>query len=440
MDQKRKKLSIFLLTIGPGLLVAATGVGAGDLASGALAGSNVGLAILWSVPLGAFLKYVLNEGLTRWQLATGQTLLEGAILRLGKPVQYLFIVYLLIWSYYVGVALMGACGVTLHAMIPIFDKASTAKVVFGIAASLAGCGLVMLGGFKLFERIMNVTIVVMFVIVITTALLICKDWGGVFQGLLTPQIPAGGLGWTLALMGGVGGTLTVLCYGYWIREKGRTDKSDLKTCRLDLAVAYIATALFGIAMVIIGSEIQVEGKGAGLIVTLADALEKPLGPAGRWLFLIGAFGALFSSLLGVWQAVPYIFADFCRLTKELKTPTDSGPKKMTIIDEKGSAYRGYLFAITLVPMVGLMYSFTQMQLIYAVFGAFFMPLLAAVLLIMNNRESWVGADMKNRWFSNSVLVLTLVFFIGVGGRKLLKKISPKKETTQTQNKVSGEKK
>ena len=45
-----------LKIIGPGLLIAATGVGAGDLAGGAFAGSKLGVAVLWAVLLGAFFK------------------------------------------------------------------------------------------------------------------------------------------------------------------------------------------------------------------------------------------------------------------------------------------------------------------------------------------------------------------------------------------------
>ena len=43
MAGRRTKL---LAIIGPGILVAATGVGAGDLATGALAGSKLGVALL----------------------------------------------------------------------------------------------------------------------------------------------------------------------------------------------------------------------------------------------------------------------------------------------------------------------------------------------------------------------------------------------------------
>ncbi len=60
-----KKLN-FLSIVGPGMLVAATGVGGGDLAAATFSGAKLGVAILWAVHLGAFFKFVLNESLTRW--------------------------------------------------------------------------------------------------------------------------------------------------------------------------------------------------------------------------------------------------------------------------------------------------------------------------------------------------------------------------------------
>ena len=110
----------FMLLIGPGILVAATGIGAGDLATAAFTGSHLGVAVLWAVPVGAAMKFVVSEGLARWQLSTGTTLLKGASLRLGRPVQYIFLVYLLLWSFFVGSALISACGVTAQAIFPFW--------------------------------------------------------------------------------------------------------------------------------------------------------------------------------------------------------------------------------------------------------------------------------------------------------------------------------
>src|SRR5690606_16969255 len=98
------------LMIGPGLLLAATGVGSGDLATGGIAGSLLGPAVLWAVLVGAVLKYVVTEGLTRWQLATGETLLEGVVRRLGPVVVWLFLPYLLLWSFFVGSAQVSEIG------------------------------------------------------------------------------------------------------------------------------------------------------------------------------------------------------------------------------------------------------------------------------------------------------------------------------------------
>jgi Mn2+/Fe2+ NRAMP family transporter len=395
-----------LAVIAPGFLVAATGVGAGDLATASFAGSQLGLTILWAVIVGGLLKFILTEGLARWQLVTGQTFLEGVAHRFGHIVGWLFLPYLLLWSFFVGSAIMSACGITLHAMIPVFNDAANGKVFFGILSSLIGLGFVLAGGFQLFEKVMGICIGIMFITVMVTALLLWPGTTEVISGLLIPVIPdAQGLGitWTVALIGGVGGTLTILCYGYWIREKGRMGTDAIKICRIDLAIGYSMTILFGVAMVIIGSTIKIEGQGAGLLVTLAESLEKSLGFWGRWLFLIGAFSAIFSSLLGVWQAVPYLFADIWSLFIKRTDQTSSG--NIT----KSMPYRVYLFAIAFLPMLGLLMSFKEVQKLYAVIGAMFFPLLAIALLILNGKGAWVG-DFTNRPLTIVMLLATLAFF------------------------------
>jgi Mn2+/Fe2+ NRAMP family transporter len=407
----RSKPAILSL-IGPGLLVAATGVGAGDLATASFAGSQLGTAILWAVVVGAFLKFALTEGLARWQLATGETLLEGAVHRLGRGVGWLFLPYLLLWSFFVGSALMSACGVTLHAMIPVFEDPSQGKVVFGMLSSVVGLTLVLTGGYRLFARVMSISIGVMFVTVLVTAALVWPSTSEVVRGLVLPSIPDlrdGGLTWTVALMGGVGGTLTILCYGYWLREEGRSGAQALRACRIDLGVAYTMTALFGIAMVIIGSTVEIEGSGSNLLVTLAERLAGPLGAPGKWVFLVGALGAVFSSLLGCWQALPYLFADVWALARQ----RPSVDALEAAIDTRSIPYRVYQLAIATVPMLGLFFGFREVQKVYAVVGALFIPMLALILLILNGRRAWVGA-LKNRGLTVAVLLITLIFFAWIG--------------------------
>ena len=403
--------------IGPGLLVAATGIGAGDLATASFAGSRLGTTVLWAALAGAFLKFVANEGLARWQLATGTTLLEGVVRHFGRLTGWFFLAYLVFWTFFVASALMSACGVTLHALIPVFEDARDGKVVFGILSSLTGVILVLRGGYALFSKIMQVCIGLMFITVMATAVTVWPGTGEVLQGLFVPSVPdhEGGLSWMVALMGGIGGTVTVLCYGYWIREAGRTGKEDLRICRIDLAVAYAVTALFGIAMVIIGSTIEIEGRGATLLVTLSERLVESLGPAGGWIFLVGAVGAVFSSLLGVWQAVPYLFADLWGL---LRGPVRDASKGETKVDTRAPAYRGYLAAMALLPMAGLFRGFGEVQKFYAVVGAWFFPILALALLLLNGRSGWVGRSYRNQPLTMAALIGVLLFFAWIAWRAL----------------------
>lgn len=413
-----KKALALLGTIGPGILVAATGVGAGDLATATFTGSKLGTAVVWAVIVGAALKYLLNEGLTRWQLATETTLLEGCVTHLGRWVQWVFVVYLLVWSYLVAMALMSACGVAAQAMFPVFKDVATGKIVFGILHSLIAVALVRLGGYKLFEKVMSVCIAVMFAVIVVTAVALHPPWGELARGLFVPTIPdfsGEGLAWTIALLGGVGGTVTVLCYGYWIREEGRTGRAELNLCRLDLAVGYGMTAIFGICMIVIGDCIgEIEGSGATLIINIAATLNELFGHFGglaRWAFLLGAWGAFFSSLLGVWQSVPYLFTDFWGMVT-----LPEGQDEKPVVDTKSLPYRAYLVGIAVVPITGLvLFDFRTAVKIYAVIGALFIPMLATVLLSLNGNGNLVGDAHRNSRFTTALLVITLLVFVIAGG-------------------------
>ncbi len=402
-----------LAALAPGILVAATGVGAGDLLTASIAGSAVGVAILWAAPAGAVLKYFLTEGVARWQMATGTTLLEGWVTRLGPWWLWIFLMYLLLWSFFVGGALVSACGLAATGLLPLGEDLRVSKALWGVLHSVAGYVLVRIGGFRLFEKMMSAMIGLMFVTVILTAFLMRPDWSAVLRGCLVPGIPEKGVGWLIGVIGGVGGTVTLLSYGYWIREKQRSGMAGLAASRIDLGVGYLMTALFGIAMVMIGSRVSIE-KGPTVALELAGQLESVLGPAGRWVFLFGFWGAVFSSLLGVWQSVPYLFADLAGLT---------GRQRRAALDSLSETrlYRWVLLGMTVVPLCLLWISVQQVQLVYAIVGAFFMPLLALSLLIMNNREAWVGASFRNGWVANSALLITLLFFACVAAREIARR-------------------
>lgn len=412
----RRSPSVFTI-IAPGILVAATGVGAGDLLTATLAGSEVGLAVLWAVLAGAILKWTLNEGLARWQLATDSTLLEGWVWNLGGWIQWVFLAYLILFTLPVGGALASACGVAGSAFIPLSDDPDRTKIIWGAMHSFAGYALVRYGSFRLFELLMSACIGVMFVTVVLTVLLMGPDWAAIARGFI-PSVPASGSAWLLGVMGGVGGTVTMMSYGYWIREQDRRGRENVRICRIDLTVGYVMTALFGMAVIIIGSRIDVSNQGATLAIEMADELAQVVGDWGRTAFLLGFWGAVFSSLLGVWQSLPYLFADFMGLRSGKKPGLH---REHDLRKTKG--YRAYLAFISTVPLVFLLTPVRSIQLAFGVVAAFFLPLLALTLLIMNNRRGWVGSGFLNHWSHNAILVLGFAFFAYVGIAGLIERFA-----------------
>ena len=392
----------FLKDIGPGIVVAATGVGAGDMIAASVAGAKYGTVIIWAAIVGAIIKYVLNEGMARWQLATGTTVLQGWRHRFHPLVSIYFMVYLFLWGFIVAGALIAACGLAAHAIFPFFSVE-----VWGILHSLMALLLVYVGRYQLVEILMKFFIGLMFVVVCASAILIHPDWGEILKSLALPRLPSGSIAFILGVVGGVGGTVTMLSYGYWIREKKWIGKSFYKRARTDLIVAYFLTGLFGMAIIIVAAGVKPEViTGSKMVIGLAEQMGTVAGSIGRWIFLIGFWGAVFSSMLGVWQGVPYLFSDFVRVYKN-KSITISETK----IDGRSRNYLFFLFYLAILPLVLLFFGKpVWVVVIYSIIGAFFMPFLAVLLLIMNNKIKWVK-DFKNNRFVHILLLAGLVLFI-----------------------------
>ncbi|HMB70866.1 MAG TPA: Nramp family divalent metal transporter, partial [bacterium] len=239
-----------LRLVGPGIAVAATGVGAGDLVAAAKAGATYGLPVLWAAGLGAVLKFVLAEGIARWQLATGTTVLEGWVDRFGPVIRAWFLVYLVLWTLIVAAALMSACGLAIHALVP-----AVPVPVGGVLHGLAALVFVWFEGYGRFERLMKAAIGVMFVSILGTAVVQAPPLAETVRGMLVPTVPAGSSVLLLGVVGGVGGTLTLLSYNYWMREKGWDGPAWTRGVRVDLATGYVLTGVFGVALTLLAGAV-----------------------------------------------------------------------------------------------------------------------------------------------------------------------------------------
>lgn len=392
---------------GPGIVVAATGVGAGDLVAAAKAGATYGLPVLWAAAVGAVLKFALAEGIGRWQLATGTTVIEGWGRLLAAPLRAGFLAYFVLWSVVVAAALMSACGLAAHALFPRLSVTAWAAL-----HGLAGLAFVWLGGYRSVEEAMKLFIALMVVAIIGSAALEAPPLAEVVRGLTVPAVPAGGTLLVMGVVGGIGGTLTLLSYGYWMGEKGWRGAPWARGMRFDLGVGYALTGLFGLAVIVLGAMVLmprgVTVSGARGVVEMAALLGERLGRAGELVFLAGFWGAVFSSLLGVWQGVPYLFGD---LAGRLGDSRDAAVAAR--VSTRGARYRGYALFMTFPPMLLLLLGRPVWLVVaYAATGALFMPFLAATLLYMNNRSELGG--LRNGWLANAALAASLALFAWLG--------------------------
>ncbi len=397
--------------VGPGLLVAAAGIGAGDIVSSTMAASRHGLALLWVVVLAAALKAVLNEGIARWQLATGTTALEGWCDHLPRWVRWAFAAYLVLWTVSVSAALTSACGLGLATL--------TGNLVprpwGAIGHALAGGALVAAGGFAGFERVMKGLIATMFFAIVACAALMFADPGAAARGLFVPTVPSGDAGSVLSVLGGVGGSIAMLAYNYWMREERMAGAGWLGFVRRDIAIAYVFTAVFAVAVMVVSTAaFHVPGiaiTNAQAVTRMAEALGETIGPVGFYAYAIGFWAAVFASLLGVWQSLPYLFADYYGLLRGY--PREH---RVRLTSVTSTPYRLALLLVTLVP---LPFAFVDQPLFvirtFTIVGSLFVPFLAGTLLYLNNRvlPSASGVPRNSAW-GNAALVLAFVVFAVVG--------------------------
>ena len=394
--------------LGPGIVVAATGVGAGDLVATLIAGSRFGYALLWAAVVGCIVKIALSEGSARYHLATGSTILAGWR-SLGRWTSWYFGVYVIIWGFIYGATAMSATALPLTALFPEISLR-----IWAVLAGIFGFLFVWFNRYETFELVMKVLVGTMFVIMVGLAILVAPSLPDLAGGM-TFTLPEDSLFYTLGLIGGVGGTITTAAYGYWTQAKGWKGLPWVPMMRVDNTVAYAVTGIFVVAMLIVGAEllysagIALEDSDKGLL-GLSDVLSARFGSTIAVLFLIGFAATSVSSLLGVWQGMSLFFSDWWY---QLKGRGEGG-------HENSNAYRFYLAWLTFPPML-LLFADRPFLLviIYGAFGALFMPFLAITLLMLNNSER-LPVEVRNGVVANVTLAGSAILFIVLAVQQVAK--------------------
>src|SRR6185436_20602258 len=132
--------------------------------------------------------------------------------------------------------------VAASAMVPSAIIPSVPLPVWGVLHAVAAFTMVWFGRYERFLSVIKWFVGLKFAAIILSVLLIVvwsgADWSGF--GARSEFSVA----YTLSLIGGVGGTVTLLSYAYWMREAGWTGPARLPSARSDLTLSFTLVFIF----------------------------------------------------------------------------------------------------------------------------------------------------------------------------------------------------
>ncbi len=281
----RRGLVAFLAVMGPGLIAGIAGNDAGGITTYSVMGAQSGLSLLWLFPITIAILAIVQEMAARLGVVTGQGLSDLIRDRFGvRPTAFAMAILLL---------------ANVANTVAEFSGAAAALELFGISryvvvpvVAVAIWALVIKASYRTVERVF-LSVIVVFLAYIASAILAHPDWGLVGRSLVTPTLdfaPA-----TLLLMVAVVGTTVTPYMQFYltsaVAEKGIAE-DELGLEQADAIGGSIWTNL--IAVFIVVATATTIGVAGGAITSASDAaqaLEPVAGKLAEGLFAVGLFGA-----------------------------------------------------------------------------------------------------------------------------------------------------
>jgi NRAMP (natural resistance-associated macrophage protein)-like metal ion transporter len=281
----RRGLVAFLAVMGPGLIAGIAGNDAGGITTYSVMGAQSGFSLLWLFPITILVLAIVQEMAARLGVVTGQGLSDLIRDRFGvRPTAFAMAILLL---------------ANVANTVAEFSGAAAALELFGISryvvvpiVAVAIWALVIKASYRTVERVF-LSVIVVFLAYIASAILAKPDWGLVGRSLVTPTLdfaPA-----TLLLMVAVVGTTITPYMQFYltsaVAEKGIAE-DELGLERADAIGGSVWTNL--IAVFIVVATATTIGAAGSQISTASDAaraLEPVAGRLAEGLFAIGLFGA-----------------------------------------------------------------------------------------------------------------------------------------------------
>ncbi len=451
-----------LRQIGPGIILAGSIIGTGELLLTTGLGADYGFAFLWLILFSCVVKVFVQVELGRYAISSGKPTL-GAFDELPGPrlgthwLVWWWFGMLLATIFQLG-AMAGGVGQALHLMLPgvadgmaraiepVWPSAAAAlqrhpDYPWAIVTALVAIGLLLSGGYKRIELITTALVVAVTGVTVACVAVLPYTgypipWREVAHGLKF-SVPGAGVTLAFGVFGITGvGASELYAYPYWCLEKGyarfagprqpgdewaRRARGWMRVMALDAWVSMLVFTVATVAFYFMGATVlhrlNLHPSGKDMMEQLAQMYVQAFGH--RWtrtLFLIGGCVVLFKTLYVASAGNSRLSADFLNLAKLVRHR-----------DAAGRARWINVFSV-LYPAVGL--------LLYLVFrdpkgmaaaGAFAqaatLPVIAGATVFLRFRRTdprlapsrWIDICLGLAFLSISIAALYSMYSTLVGG-------------------------
>ena len=335
--------------LGPGLIISANIVGSGELIVTTKLGADVGFIMLWFIILGCIIKVFVQLELGRYAISKRKTTLEAFNSVPGPKLIVSWLIWL--WSI-MWVAIFFQLSGMVGGIAQVFGLAGSELSHTVLAILITGsCAILLyIGQYKFIQNFSSIMVASFTVFTIFAVFsLYWTDYG------ITGAQLSEGLSFHLpddfviafAAFGVIGvGASELITYPYWCLEKGygrnvgpddgteawiERAKGWIRVMKYDallsLAIYTGATVAFYLlgAAVLNGRNIEVDNEN--LMVNLSNLYSTSFGEVGLWIFIVGAFAVMYSTVFIGTASNSRLGTDFFNLLGILNLKTDEQRQK-----------------------------------------------------------------------------------------------------------------
>ncbi len=287
-----KRLTSWLGVVGPGMITAALVFGPSKVTITSKLGADYGFDTMWIIAVAIFFMVIFTAMSARIGMASDESFLTIIRKKWGKAA-----------AVATGVGVFLVCtsfqaGNSIGIGISIAELFKSTPTPWIIAFNAFGISLLFFRSFyKALEKIMIGLIILMLVAFLVTLFLTAPPVGQIAEGLI-PKVPKGSFGLIIAFMASCFSMVGACYQSYLMQERRRINPGGKQSGRDSFPGILILGIMSAIVMICAAAVLHPQHLPVNSGSDMAKVLEPLFGNYASAFFLIGLFGAAFSSLIG----------------------------------------------------------------------------------------------------------------------------------------------